>query len=93
MNPQVLLLSVLGSTVIAQFGAIAGMPRYRMIQAFRLSSTKRYTKDFTPPVTFEKDAATTALLDFSQRTGSTVLDVTGKGHDGNIAAGRWMAAP
>lgn len=59
------------------------------ICAFRLSSTKRYTNDFEPPATFEKDDQTITLLDFSRGQGTTIEDLSGQGHHGTISGATW----
>ena len=60
------------------------------ICAFRLSSTKRYTQDFTPPAVLEKDAQTELLLDFSAGKGETVADLSGNRHHGAIQDATWI---
>jgi hypothetical protein len=61
------------------------------ICAFRISSKKRYTRHFEPPTTFEKDADTIGLLDFSRSQGDKIEDVTGQGHHGLITGAAWVA--
>jgi hypothetical protein len=60
------------------------------IRAFRLSSSARYQKPFTPPQTFEKDEATLILLDFSAGKGERAPDLSGNGHDGILAGAKWV---
>lgn len=63
------------------------------VRLARFSSVARYYQDFVPAKAFPVDAATLALLDFSENQGEVVKDRSGKGHDGAILRSRWSELP
>jgi hypothetical protein len=61
------------------------------VRAVRLSSTRRYVREFVPPAELTKDAETLVLLDFSQHSTSPfVPDLSGAGHHAFMPQVTWM---
>ena len=63
-----------------------------VIDEVRISSTARYTEDFTPPTRHEPDEHTLALYHFDEGQGSTLTDHSGNGHHGKIHNATWVHA-
>ena len=57
------------------------------VRTFRLSSTVRYTSDFTPDRELAKDDAVICLLDFQSEPSQPLADLSGNSHGGQIAGG------
>ena len=64
---------------------------YGIIDEVRISSTARYTADFTVEQAPEVDADTVLLLHMDEGYGTTLTDDTGNGHDGTIESATWSA--
>jgi hypothetical protein len=60
------------------------------IREVRVSSTARYTMDFTPPLRHEPDKDTLALYHFDDGTGHKLTDSSGHGHHGTIVGATWV---
>ncbi len=58
----------------------------------RVSRTVRYSREFTPPDRFEKDADTLALYRFDEGKGSELKDSSGNSHHGKIVGAKWVTA-
>ncbi len=63
------------------------------IASFRITDRIRYTRRFKPQQEFKKDGRTALLLDFGVGQGDVVPDVSGGGHHGTIAGGKWLSEP
>ena len=62
------------------------------IDEARLSSSQRYTSDFTPPLRFAPDSQTIGLWHFDEMTGTTALDASGNGYHFALAGGySWIS--
>jgi uncharacterized protein (TIGR03067 family) len=61
-------------------------------RAFRLSASARYDKDFSPPISFERDAKTAALFRFDEGEGDVLRDWSGNAYHGAVAAPHWLKA-
>ena len=75
---------------IAAENATQRMPFYGDVLAFRLSSSDRYSDDFEPPKTLEKDQNTLALFDFERPQAGRVMDLSGHGHHGILFGATWI---
>ena len=60
------------------------------IDEFRISTSVRYTADFTPADRFEPDADTLALYHFDEGQGDVLIDSSGNGHHGKIIGAQWV---
>jgi len=61
------------------------------VRAVRLSSTRRYAREFAPPAELGKDADTLVLLDFSRHSTSPfVFDLSGAGHHAFMPQATWV---
>ncbi|TWU31350.1 Leucine Rich repeats (2 copies) [Novipirellula artificiosorum] len=60
------------------------------IDEIRISSTARYSEDFTPVERFEPDEHTLALYHCDEGTGGALRDSSGNGHDGWIRGATWV---
>jgi hypothetical protein len=94
-------LEVLGGATFAigKSGPDATVPFYYVgdIREIRISTGARYTGDFAPPPTFEKDPTSALIYRASETNGNTVLDLSGNGRhgqmDGVVALGVEDEAP
>ena len=60
------------------------------IDEVRISTSARYTEDFTPVDRFEADADTLALYHFDEGEGDVLTDSSGNGHHGKIVGAQWV---
>ena len=60
-----------------------------LIDEVRISSTARYSGDFTPVARFEPDAHTLALYHCDEGTGNVLVDSSGHGRSGRIKGATW----
>jgi len=60
------------------------------LSEIRISSTVRYTADFTPETRLTSDDDTIALWRLSEGMGSTATDSSSHGHDGEIQGATWV---
>ena len=67
-------------------------PMYGFIADVRISSTARYSADFTPVDYLEADSDTQAFWALDEASGSTATDGTGFGNDGAISGASWDVA-
>ncbi len=61
-----------------------------MIDEVRISTSARYTEDFTPQDRFEADDDTLALYHFDEGSGDVLTDSSGNGHHGKIVGAQWV---
>ena len=62
------------------------------ISDVRISSGKRYTSIFQPPLHFNADNDTVALWTFDEGSGQTLFDQSGNGFDGTLLGATWTNA-
>lgn len=68
-------------------GNYASVYHYGFLDEFRVSSSVRYTTDFTPSTTpFTTDANTIALYHFDDATGQSLTDSSGNGYNGTLGS-------
>jgi len=63
---------------------------YGWMTEIRISSIPRYNTPFEPVCHLGSDSNTIAYWDFHEGSGSTLLDMSGNGHHGNIVDGTWV---
>ena len=75
-------------------GGEIGLPKSLRgrIRGVRISAAARYTADFEPPQSFQRDQQTTALFDFTEGQGEVLKDSSGNVHHGKIVGAKWVKA-
>jgi hypothetical protein len=68
-----------------------GSSFYGIIDELRVSSSARYTSDFTTEQAPEVDSETVLLLHMDEGYGDSLTDETGNGHDGSVDSATWSA--
>lgn len=63
------------------------------IDELRISSSARYTTEFTPQDRLSADEQTLTLYHFDDGFGTGLLDASGNGHHGVIHGGKWKRIP
>jgi len=66
-----------------------GCPMDGVIDEVRISSSVRYSADFSPPGPFTADADTMALWHFDEYAGATAYDSSGNGNHGALVGPAW----
>jgi formylglycine-generating enzyme required for sulfatase activity/tRNA A-37 threonylcarbamoyl transferase component Bud32 len=62
------------------------------IRAVRISTSARYSQNFTPAPRWTADAETLALYEGDEGQGDVFKDISGNGHHGKILGAKWVSA-
>jgi formylglycine-generating enzyme required for sulfatase activity len=62
------------------------------LRALRISKIGRYTTDFVPDATFQRDSQTLALYRFDEGQGTELRDSSGNNHHGKIVGAKWVTS-
>lgn len=88
ISASVLALQVIFTRIFSIMGGLTGYPFFAgALDDVRISSSARYTVNFTPPASLPApDANTLAQWAFNEGSGQTIVDTSGNGRNGVLGA-------